>query len=113
MLLSDGLILIGVTLLSVGVTGVTLLDTSRGPLKSGVARPHPGRPAIIRGSIQALLRWRPEGGQPAARRTSPAEPRVDARCLTGSVCRLADGSMGRVAIIGASDEEWTAVCVPG
>jgi hypothetical protein len=38
--------------------------------------------------------------------------RVDAHDLTDYVCRLADGSMGRVAIISGTDEEWTAVCIP-
>jgi hypothetical protein len=31
--------------------------------------------------------------------------------LTDYVCRLADGSMGHVAIVPGTDEEWTAVCV--
>ena len=113
MLLGDWLILIGATLLTVGVTGLTLLETSRGSRESDLARSDPGRRPGITGSIQALLlRWRPEGGRPAALRATTAGLRVDAHDLTDFVCRLADGSMGRVAIIGGTDEEWTAVCVP-
>ena len=67
----------------------------------------------IRDSIVALLlRWRPESHQPASRHASMAGPLVvDDHDLTDYVCRLADGSMGRVAIIPGTDEEWTAVCV--
>jgi hypothetical protein len=31
--------------------------------------------------------------------------------LTQAACRLADGSMGRIAIVRQSAEEWAAVCV--
>ena len=31
--------------------------------------------------------------------------------LTQAVCRLGDGSMGRIAIVRQSTEEWAAVCV--
>ena len=113
MLLGDGLMLIGATLHTVGVTGLTLLETSRGPRKSDFARSDRGRRPSIRGSISArLLRWRQEGGRPAALGATAAGLRIDAHDLTDFVCRLADGSMGRVAIISGTDEEWTAVCVP-
>lgn len=112
MLLGDWLILIGAILFTVGVTGLTQLETSRGSGESDLVWSDPGRWPSITGSIQGLLRRRPEGGRPAALRATTAGLRIDAHDLTDFVCRLADGSMGRVAIIGGSDEEWTAVCVP-
>jgi hypothetical protein len=113
MLLGDWLILIGAILFTVGVTGLTQLETSRGSGESDLARSDPRRRPSITRSIQALLlRWRPEGGRPAALRATTSGPRVDAHDRTDYLCRLADGSMGRVAIIGGTDEEWTAVCVP-
>ena len=113
MLLGDWLILIGMTLLSVGVTGLTLLETSRGSGESDLARSDPGRRPNTRGSIRALLlRWGPERGRPATLGVTAAGFRFDAQDLTDFACRLADGSMGHVAIIPGTDEEWTAVCVP-
>jgi hypothetical protein len=113
MLLGDWLILIGGLLFTVGATGLTLLELSRGSGASDLARSDPGRRPGITGSIQALLfRWRAEGGQPAALRATTAGPRVDVHDLTDFACRLADGSRGRVAIVPGTDEEWTAVCVP-
>ena len=113
MLLGDWLILIGVTLLTVGVTGLTLLETTRGAGESVSAGSDRGRRPSITGPISALmLRWRPEGGPPAVLRASAAGLGIDAHDLTDFVCRLADGSMGRVAIVPGNDEEWTAVCVP-
>lgn len=113
MLLGDWLILVGVTLFVVGVTGVTLPETRRGPGGSDFARPDRGRRPSIRDSISnLLLRWHPEGSHPAALRANAARLLVDEHDLTDYVCSLADGSMGRVAIIAGTDEEWTAVCVP-
>ena len=60
----------------------------------------------------SLLRWRPGSGWPAAPGTTAAGRRIDSHDLTDLVCRLADGSMGRVAIVPGTDEDWTAVCVP-
>jgi hypothetical protein len=114
MLLGDWLILIGVTLLTVGVTGLSLLEMTRGSLASDLVRSDPGRRPKTRGSISAwLFRWRPTGNRPATWGATAAGLRLDAHDLTDCVCRLADGSMGRVAIIGGTDEDWTAVCVPG
>ena len=112
MLLGDWLILIGVTLITIGVTGLTLLETSRGSEASDLVRSDTGRPNTG-GSIRALLfRWRREGSRPATLAATAAGLRLDAHDLTDYVCRLADGSMGRVAIISGNDEEWMAVCVP-
>jgi len=112
MLLGDWLTLIGETLLIVGVTGWALHDTSRDPRESDLAdRGRGRRPGITDALSGLLLRWRPEGGRPATLRTTAAGLRVDAHDLTDYVCRLADGSMGRVAIIPVTDAEWTAVCV--
>jgi hypothetical protein len=59
----------------------------------------------LRDSMLALLqRLRPESRRPAT-------PRIADHDLTDYVCRLEDGSMGRVAIILGVDDEWTAVCV--
>lgn len=67
----------------------------------------------IRDSIVALmLRWHPRRVRPVALDTDRAGHRIDAHDLTDYLCRLTDGSMGRVAIIAGTDEEWTAVCVP-
>ena len=112
MLLGDWLILVGMTLIIVGLTGLTLLETSRGSEASDLAQSEPGRPNT-RGSIRALLfRWRREGSRPASLAATATGLRLDAHDLTDFVCRLADGSMGRVAIIPGNDEEWTAVCIP-
>jgi hypothetical protein len=54
--------------------------------------------------VGSLERLRPV----AARRSAIA---YDAHELTDYICRLADGSMGRVAIR-ESDGEWIGVCVP-
>jgi hypothetical protein len=35
---------------------------------------------------------------------------IDAHDVTDYVCRMADGSMGRVAIIAGTDDEWMALC---
>jgi len=113
MLLGDWLILIGVTLFIVGVTGWTLPETGRGPGESDFARSGRGRRPSIGDSISTLLlRWHRRGGWPAALRATAAKLRIEAHDPTDYVCRLADGSMGRVAIIAGTDEEWTAVCVP-
>lgn len=47
------------------------------------------------------------------RRLASERPTVmyDSLVLTGKVCRLADGSIGQVAIH-ESDGEWVEVCVP-
>ncbi len=76
------------------------------------ARPGRERRSNLRDWMLALLRRRPESHRPAARRANMAGLLVvDAHDLTDYVCRLADGSMGRVAIIAGTDEEWSAVCV--
>ncbi len=112
MLIGDWLTLIGEALLIVGVTGWTLHETSRGPRKGDVARSDHGSRASITGEIWGLLRRRPpDGGRAAGLRATADGPRVD-RPETDGVCRLADGSMGRVAIILGTDAEWTTVCVP-
>jgi hypothetical protein len=59
----------------------------------------------------ALLRRRPASRQPATFRDAVTGRRIEARDLTDHVCRLADGSMGRVAIFAGIDQEWTARCV--
>ncbi len=41
----------------------------------------------------------------------PPSPTADGHELTQAICRLGDGSMGRIAIVRQSAEEWTAVCV--
>jgi hypothetical protein len=113
MLLGDWLILIGVALLIVGVDGWVLTATGRGPRESDLAHRGGGRQPGITDAISGLLlRWRPEGGGPAAPSAAAAGLRIEAHDLTDHVCRLADGSMGRVAIIPGTEEEWTAVCVP-
>jgi hypothetical protein len=114
MLVSDWLILIGVTLFIVGVTGWVVVETSRHPRERDFARSDRGeRPSITEAIMALLPRWRPQRGRPASLRATAAGRRVDAHDLTDHVCRLADGSMGRVAIIRRTDEEWTVVCVPG
>ena len=113
MLLGDWLILIGVTLLIVGVIGWVLPETGRGSRKSDVASQVRWRRPGFMDAISALPhRWRPASRRPAALRATAAGLRVDAHDLTDYVCRLADGSMGHVAIIPGTDEEWTAVCLP-
>ncbi len=113
MLLGDWLILIGVTLLVVGIVGWTLPQTSRGLEERDFADQGRGRRSSIGDSILTLLlRWHREGSHPAALHANAAELRVDAHDLTDYACRLADGSMGRVAVIAETDEEWTVVCVP-
>jgi hypothetical protein len=113
MLLGDWLTLIGVTLLIIGVDGWVLLETSGGPRQSERAAQGLGRRPGVTGAISGLLRrWLRDGGRSASLRSTAGGLRVDAHDLTDYVCRLADGSMGRVAIIGGTDEEWTAVCVP-
>jgi hypothetical protein len=59
---------------------------------------------IRRWAPEWLRRWRPGTSALGALGT-------DAHELTGSVCRLGDGSLGRIAIIRRPNEEWTAVCV--
>ena len=66
MLLGDWLILIGMTLIIVGLTGLTLLETSRGPEASDLARSEPGTAQHQRLDPTLLLRWRPEGSRPAS-----------------------------------------------
>jgi hypothetical protein len=79
--------------------------------ESASARLDDGQRPSLRDSVVALLRWRPTSRQPAAFRDAVTGLRIDAHDLTDYVCRLADGSMGRVAIIPGTDEEWTALCV--
>jgi hypothetical protein len=69
-------------------------------------------PGIRESIVSLLLRWRPGSPRPAALRDPATGLGIDDHDLTDYVCRLADGSMGRVAIILGPDEEWTAVCVP-
>ena len=54
-----------------------------------------------------------DGGFARLRRLAPERPAVTygTRVLTGKACRLADGSVGQVAIH-ESDGEWVEVCVP-
>jgi hypothetical protein len=71
--------------------------------------------------VGAVLEWLAEHGwidatdAPAIRwslpTSAPAGLLEDIRELTESTCRLADGSVGRIAIERRSDEGWTAVCV--
>jgi hypothetical protein len=113
MLLGDWLTLIGVTLLIIGVDGWVLLETSGGPRQGDrVAQGRRPRPRVTDAVAALLRRWLPESGRSAALRATADGLRVDAHDLTDYVCRLADGSMGRVAIISGTDEEWTAVCIP-
>jgi hypothetical protein len=113
MLLGDWLILIGVTLSIVGVIGWTLPDTGRGLGKGDFARGGRWRQPRIRDSISRLLLWwYQRGDRPAVLRANATKLRIDAHDLTDYACRLADGSMGRVAIVAGTDEEWMAVCVP-
>jgi hypothetical protein len=113
MSLGDWLTLIGVVLLIIGVDGWVLLETSGGPTVSDRAAQGRGRRLSVTDAISGLLRrWRPEAGRSAALRATADGLRVEAHDLTDYVCRLADGSMGRVAIIAGTDEEWTAICVP-
>jgi hypothetical protein len=53
------------------------------------------------------------GGLARMRHLAPQRPTIvyDTLVLTGKICRLADGSMGQVAIH-ESDGEWVEVCVP-
>ena len=112
MLLGDWLTLLGVALLVIGLSGWMLPQTGQGPRGSDYAdRVHWRRPGLTDALLGLRLRWRPETGRPAAPSTAAAGLRVEAHDLTDYVCRLADGSMGRVAIIAGNDEEWTAVCV--
>jgi len=112
MLLGDWLTLIGVMLLIIGVDGWVLLETSGGPGGTDLANRGRGPWPKIMDAISALLlRWRPASRQPAAFRDAVTGLRIEAHDLTDYVCRLADGSMGRVAIIAGTDEEWTALCV--
>lgn len=109
MLLGDWLILTGWTLLILGISGWTLLLSG----VTGWTPPNTSRGrSSIRGAMSTLLRWQPDGSRPAALRVRAAQLRVDAHDLTDYVCRLADGSIGRVAIIAGTDEDWTAICVP-
>ena len=109
----DWLTLIGVMLLIIGVDGWVLLETSGGPRVSDRAAQGRERRLSVADAISGLLRrWRPEAGRSAALRATADGLRVEAHDLTDYVCRLADGSMGRVAIIAGTDEEWTAVCIP-
>jgi hypothetical protein len=62
------------------------------------------RQGMVSRIVSGLDRLRPM----AARRAAIAD---DAHELTDYICRLADGSMGRVAIH-ESDGEWIGVCVP-
>ena len=123
MLLGDWLILIGWTLAVVGVTGWTLLvlgvtgwtlpRAGRGLEGRDFANQGRRRRPSLRDSISTLLlRWHREGSYRAALHANVAKLRVDAHDLTDHACRLADGSMGHVAVIAGTDEEWTVVCVP-
>ena len=113
MLLGDWLVLIGVTLLIVGVDGWVLLETSQGAREADLANQGRGRRPSITGAVSALLlRWRPDRGRPGVLRVTATGLRVDAHDLTDYACHLADGSTGRLAIISGTDEEWTAVCIP-
>ena len=111
MSLGDWLTVIGVLLLIIGVDGWVLLEMSGGP-SDRVAQGRGRRPGVTDAISGLLRRWRPEGGRPAALRATAGGLRVDAHDLTDYACRLADGSMGRVAIISGTDEEWTALCIP-
>ena len=79
--------------------------------ESASARSDDGRRPSLRDSMMALLRWRPGSRQPAAFRDAVTGLRIEAHDLTDYVCRLADGSIGRVAIISGKNGEWTALCV--
>ena len=79
--------------------------------ESASTRSDAGRRPSLRDSIMALRWWRPGSRRPAAFRDAVTGLRIEACDLTDYVCRLADGSMGRVAIIAGTDEEWTALCV--
>ena len=113
MSLGDWLTLIGVMLLIIGVDGWVLLETSGGPWQGDRAAQGRGRRPGVPDAIAGLLiRLHPGAGRSAALRATADGLRVDAHDLTDYVCRLADGSMGRLAIISGTDEEWTAVCIP-
>ncbi len=68
-------------------------------------KPRRQRRVAIKGRITALRgRRRPQMGLPLS--LTP-----DGHELTQATCRLGDGSMGRIAIVRQSAEEWAAVCV--
>jgi hypothetical protein len=81
-------------------------------LKESPTRQERRWPGIRESIVSLLLLWRPESPRPAALRDPATGLGIDSHDLTDYVCRLADGSMGHVAIILGPDEEWTAVCVP-
>lgn len=113
MSLGDWLTLIGVMLLIIGVDGWVLLETSGGRrVRDRVAQSRGRQPGVTDAISGLLRRWRPDGGRSTALRVTADGLRVDAHDLTDYVCRLADGSMGRVAIISGTDEEWAAICIP-
>lgn len=60
--------------------------------------------------LSALSRWfrRIRVARPAPRADGPPS---HTQLLTDAVCRLADGTRGRIAIVRESDDEWRAVCV--
>ena len=111
MSLGDWLTLIGVMLLIIGVDGWVLLETSGGP-SDRVAQGRGRRPGVTDAISGLLRRWRPDGRRSAALRATTDGLRVEAHDLTDYACRLTDGSLGRLAIISGTDEEWTAVCIP-
>lgn len=78
---------------------IRALKESEDALRDGAPQPR-----IVSRIMARLLSRRPAvAGPPAIR--------YDAHELTDYVCRLVDGTMGRVAIR-QSDGEWVAVCVP-
>jgi hypothetical protein len=113
MLPSDWLTLIGEALLVIGVSGWALFETSRGT-RAGAAlqQGRVPRPSLAGTISNRLHRWSSLGGLSAILGASGTERSVQAPELTEEVCRLADGSVGRVAIVPGTGEEWTAVCVP-
>ena len=111
MSLGDWLTVIGVMLLIIGVDGWVLLEMSGGP-SDRVAQGRGRRPGVTDAVAGLLRRWHPDERRSTALRTTADGLRVEAHDLTDYACRLTDGSLGRLAIISGTDEEWTAVCIP-
>ena len=53
----------------------------------------------------------PLRGRPRPQMDLPLPLTAEGHELTQAACRLGDGSMGRIAIVRPSAEEWAAVCV--
>lgn len=71
---------------------------------------HAGRLTRWRRAILRLPReWRAPLDR--GRRPGLGAPPPTTQLITEVTCRLADGSLGHVAIIRASDDEWVAECV--